>query len=569
MRPHLVAASGQEITITGTISWTETIPASVSPGDSGASGSDVQTGTYNINETSTASPPGLGDWTSGTSTYQVSDNLNETHTDSSGGCVYTDSASEGSSGKLLVGPDASGITVDWGDFFYGNNVYFTINNDFSEQVLETAAGQDCLSGGTYSRDVQISPACDESPFTSELIGRFPGNAFIGPLSINCSGTTSDGGSFTATGNLLVADAPVCADTAGASSRGGGPVVRAMAPACGLVADAGGPYNPVRAASFMLDGSKSKDSSGHRITEWKWTWAPGDNCRPGTKLTTDSKTGETVTIKALCDLKVRLTVTNDASPPDHSYADVYVSVKARPGFDKTPASYQPGPKGHAGTPNDQPLATAKWDAGRNVSACDARTEHLNDRLCPAPENDSYQNHGYTTDLLDDPGGPFDLFPYVTTTDLSVNTIGLLNPYILKGGPIPDGACPKPKAATCIDLYAYNKLHGGQVDAWIAAIKEHEGTGAPGKPLTGHASAAAAAAKMNKGNIRKLLEATIGLTTADGQFVPYLNSEVTGVNLFIANYGLAADSHDIGTYKVYFWRPPKGRTAGAWVLMQDTV
>jgi hypothetical protein len=121
---------------------------------------------------------------------------------------------------------------------------------------------------------------------------------------------------------------------------------------------------------------------------------------------------------------------------------------------------------------------------------------------------------------------------------------------------------------MDMYAYNKLHGGQVDAFIAALKEHEGTGAPGKPLTGHASAAKAAATMDKGNVRKILEASIGLRAADGQFVPYLDREVNGADDFIADYAEAADSHPIGTYKIYLWRPPKGRTPGAWVLVQDT-
>jgi hypothetical protein len=121
--------------------------------------------------------------------------------------------------------------------------------------------------------------------------------------------------------------------------------------------------------------------------------------------------------------------------------------------------------------------------------------------------SYKDNGYTFGTISDKNadgvGPFDGFAYTTTATLTYATVGLINPYILPGGPSPTGACDK--KGTCRNFYAENARKKADIAGFVTANEEHEGYGPAGNPGGGHAGLIGQAAQMDAGNINKLLEA----------------------------------------------------------------
>lgn len=93
------------------------------------------------------------------------------------------------------------------------------------------------------------------------------------------------------------------------------------------AEPGGPYTLPRADTVTLDGTHSVPSKGHHITSWEWQLTPeGTPAGCNGIGSAATMTGNTVSFVALCSVKVKLTVKDDAGKTDSSGTEVVVSPR---------------------------------------------------------------------------------------------------------------------------------------------------------------------------------------------------------------------------------------------------
>jgi hypothetical protein len=298
-----------------------------------------------------------------------------------------------------------------------------------------------------------------------------------------------------------------------------PGVRRAAAVCGgLVADAGGSYDTVRASTVTLDGSKSRATAPATITGYDWSWTPGAGCPSGTTLASSGGRGARLTITVLCGLNITLKVTDSDG---HTATGVAaVTVTARGGqFLTTPADKFTVDRTGGGLTGWTEMSTAggRITSGQNVPTCATPAERNNlDNhavFCPyKPFGRTHRDAGYALATVADRNGtpavvgPFDGFAYVASTDLEVRSTGALNPNLRDGAAPPAGACrgKKREWKTCRSFFDVNKLPGSQLTKYVDEAVQHEGWGAPGQPLTGHAGAMREAARTAPGNVRARLE-----------------------------------------------------------------
>jgi hypothetical protein len=380
--------------------------------------------------------------------------------------------------------------------------------------------------------------------------------------------TQDGWDATYTYHLTKA----CAPTAATRST---PGLQLTAAVCGgLVADAGGPYNAVRASTITLDGSKSHATSPATLTGYEWSWTPGADCPARTTLASSGAQGTQITITVLCGLNITLKVTD--SDGHTATASTDVTVTARGGrFTTTPASsFQVDRTGGGVTDWTETSTAGQFSVGLNVPTCATVTErnNLDNRavFCPyKPFGETHHKAGYMLATVEDHNGPFDGFDYVASTDLNVQSIGALNPNMRPGAPPPTGACrsKKPQLKTCMNFFTANtRLPGSQMTAYVDMVIEHEGFGAPGQPLTGHAGAMREATKTASGNVRARLEELV--SRAPGISHETFASLVVDPAVENAETAVFEASKDplplLGTRKIYLFEPPTARQPGRWKL-----
>lgn len=298
------------------------------------------------------------------------------------------------------------------------------------------------------------------------------------LNMACSGSYDVTGAFNYKAHVIVSSsgslAPACAPASASPAAG----------ECNPVAEAGGPYSTMRATPVTLDGSGSKGD----ITSYTWSFTPGINCPSGTALRTAAKTGAKVPVTPLCNLIATLRVKDGQG---RSATDTAVVLAKARAFDPASISHTEQPLLPVGldprTPQRGiiPPATVGGPpsgvAALNVSKCSKDVVSI---LCPFLKwpyggKRSRLDHGYTLAKVADPGGPFDGFFYVDTATMSIDRIALFNPWLVPFGPAGKGA----KA----NFYIYNHTLGTTVDTYLDRVRDHEGEGLAGAPLTGHTGA----------------------------------------------------------------------------------
>jgi hypothetical protein len=244
---------------------------------------------------------------------------------------------------------------------------------------------------------------------------------------------------------------------------------------------------LRAATRTLDGS---DSTGD-IRSYRWTFSPAPctggreacagACEAARPRSGARKNGERTTIKPLCSIVAKLTVSDGQ---DEDTDTVEVTVKARADGWRTKVEHRWAPTPRQGAPSGAPI-------GPPSASCNASNDCTIDlhgglnapdpRGCPGEEfrgsrifcpllggRRTWNGHGYTLARVSDPGGPFDGYFYVRNATLTVKRLAYINPDLLDGS----------------TFYDHNEAAGGQIEGFVEAVKGHEGWGASTKPETGH-------------------------------------------------------------------------------------
>jgi hypothetical protein len=250
-----------------------------------------------------------------------------------------------------------------------------------------------------------------------------------------------------------------------------------------VAEAGGPYDVVRAGSASLDGTGSTGD----LVRYAWTFTPGPNCPPGTTLIPSTLSGSQVMVVPLCDLVATLTVTDTVGRSSTDTAPIWVSVRPfSPALITHEEQLWTAKKLDKLTPQGEiippSLPGQDWvgNTAINRSKCSMETLSI---LCPyVPEpftENTRLGKGYTLARVNNAGGPFEGFYYVSSGTMSIRRIALFNPYILPAGKKWQGARES--------FYQHNKNAGRDITGFLRLTSLHEGEGIPGLPGTGHTGA----------------------------------------------------------------------------------
>lgn len=240
----------------------------------------------------------------------------------------------------------------------------------------------------------------------------------------------------------------------------------------------GRYPPVeRAAELVLDASASTGA----IEQYRWTFAPGENCPAGGRCREDAlKEGPNPAVILLCDTDITLTVT-DGSREDSD--TVSARVIAREDWETAVRTDLPEGKLQVGrhivgevcrAPGTVPPtesvyacqdADGQWFvsylSGANVSARTGSGEHI---LDPRRKDGTWEGQGYHIGTVENPGGPFHGFHYIERYQMEVARRTLINPQLL-----PD-AHPLPRYG--INLYNKNREEGYDIDGYLEGIRRHE-------------------------------------------------------------------------------------------------
>jgi hypothetical protein len=239
---------------------------------------------------------------------------------------------------------------------------------------------------------------------------------------------------------------------------------------------------IRGGVATLDGSNSKG----RITSYTWTFRAEHGCGNVATKAGARKTGKKVTIKVLCPVAAKLTVSNGSKTDS---ATVTVPVTPRE-FTTPPVKHRELLKDDrvSDPPFVHPGSNYGITLGLNVAACDPKSTGR-PFICPPLRTVGGALTGlggrYTFARVDDSGGPFDGFYYVATAPLTIDRIGILDYWVLPGSPA--------FVANQPNFWDYNSTHPVAVDGASqavdlaglrAAMSAHEGMGMPGQLSTGH-------------------------------------------------------------------------------------
>ncbi|HUP49775.1 MAG TPA: hypothetical protein VNA04_13395 [Thermoanaerobaculia bacterium] len=231
------------------------------------------------------------------------------------------------------------------------------------------------------------------------------------------------------------------------------------------ADPGGPYRVTRGERVELDGSRSRGAG----LRYEWTFAPA-SCPPGLELNRQARlSGVRAQATLLCTTQATLTVTDGHKTDSKSLT---VNVVPREG-EQWETSFTHLPEDgllHGSAPfvrrtsaaGDRDLSyVVNFVGGENVSPTDPSRD-ANETLEPFRQKGTWDNLGYTLEQVSD-GGPFDGVWYVQQYRLQVRRQTLINRFLVPNGtPMRIGS-----------FYEETVRRGTDIDAWLEAIRAHEG------------------------------------------------------------------------------------------------
>jgi hypothetical protein len=410
-------------------------------------------------------------------------------------------------------PDGSYTSINPLNFgFYYSNVaeeqYYNaeVDNTTTSSIDNgpaTTTSSSNLIVNDLNTGIDVSDATGQAGGSNQIAGRYCG----GPP--NFSLTTTDGihysGSMTTTAPFGYQCQPGGGDACSTGlddCTSGGPggtwtyTATAVYTPLPPVAVLAGSYSATRAEPVTLDASNSTGA----INDYDWTFTPESDCNGMALSNTFEDTGTTpsLTITPLCSLNVSLVVTDAFGRTDTTSTEVQVSPRDEPSLWDDDTSYtqvtdDSDPRQAALGVPEYDLHKLKFLGGENVSGCNTDSTLANPIICPLPDsNGNYLNNGYTIGTISDPGpginggGPFDRYQYIATTSFTYQAIGLINQYLVPGGP---NACDfnthGRKNCSPVDWYQENLHSGGP--AFLAAIEGHEGLGYGGHANVGHSGA----------------------------------------------------------------------------------
>lgn len=225
----------------------------------------------------------------------------------------------------------------------------------------------------------------------------------------------------------------------------------------LEADAGGAKSVNRGETVTLDGSGSKG----RIVSYTWTFEDPRDCPRRTDVSRSEMRGATVEVTALCSFTARLSITDVADDDTDTAA-----VTVRPREWKTPFEHV-GDEGIL-DPSVRPIYDKNYpsiyNGGANACSVDGQTTEDSHIFHPPAKDGSWEGDGYTLRLVDDGGGPFDGFWYPEEYTLRVTRQSLLNEFIVKDG--------TQMWRGLGNMYDKNKAAGKPIEAYLAAVRDHE-------------------------------------------------------------------------------------------------
>lgn len=295
---------------------------------------------------------------------------------------------------------------------------------------------------------------------------------------------------------VLADRRITSDQTYAILSGAQARERLVLPLYSVRADPGGPYQVTRGTLLRLDGSRSQG----RDLKYEWYFGPhAPNGESGNEGAT--KEGQRPTTLLLDSVEVILKVT-DTGTGVEDVASTTATVNPRDwetrfshrsNWSVTPNAWQTMWKYPVGTA----LTAEEKRNNRDLGEQCRITEYFQagENWCAAPHDyTDYPNatrvgiihphgklrgtwleNGYAIGRVDDPGGPFDGWSYVTEHELSVERDGVFNPTLRPGGPAPPGAAE--------NLTRANARRGRDLTAFRQGVERHEGMGSGG-PNSGH-------------------------------------------------------------------------------------
>ncbi|WP_338703382.1 hypothetical protein V2W30_39240 [Streptomyces sp. Q6] len=254
-----------------------------------------------------------------------------------------------------------------------------------------------------------------------------------------------------------------------------------------------PVPPVlRAGHAFLDASGS--AGPRQIDTYTWNFAPEGDCPGNLSLTNSSVTSSspTLDIVALCDLSVRLTVSDVRGRTAQQTA--HVSVDPRTAGQWKPTTVDLVPEGSSADPRTprEDFALPRGGFRFALSASRCRRDTRPPLLCPPTDGlGTLEGKAFNLADVNDPNGPFHGFWFVVHNKVTVKMTGLFNPNLFKSSatkhPDPDHRGKK------INWFTLNQRRGKPVSALTQAVRAHEGWGKNGSAArpnnSGHAGAEA--------------------------------------------------------------------------------
>lgn len=188
------------LTLTGSIQWKQYTPQNT---DCPCTGGETQTGTLTINGTNSSDTVSGGGPFAGESQYQVTDATNYTINGGTS-CPGTISGSYSGSGSLPE-QNLSAPTVN----IAINPSAGTASFEVLLQATEQQTNSNCSGTSTSGIPLFFDPGCPGAPATvpASIPGTFTGSNAGGTITVNCSGTTSSGVTYSASGTLTIG--PAC------------------------------------------------------------------------------------------------------------------------------------------------------------------------------------------------------------------------------------------------------------------------------------------------------------------------------------------------------------------------
>ncbi|MET8469056.1 hypothetical protein ABZY90_00340 [Streptomyces sp. NPDC006422] len=293
-----------------------------------------------------------------------------------------------------------------------------------------------------------------------------------------------------------------------------------------------PVAPVlRAGHAFLDASAS--TGPRQIDTYTWDFAPEGDCPSNLSLANPSVTSSspTLDIVVLCDLSVRLTVSDVRGRTAQQSA--HVSVSPRTAGQWKPTTVDLVPEGSSADPRtpaeDFALPKREFRFALTASRCRRDTRPL--LLCPPTDGlGTLEGKAYNLADVNDSNGPFHGFWFVVHNNVTVKMTGLFNPNLFKSSatkhPAPDHRGKK------VNWFTLNQRRGKPVSALTKAVRAHEGWGRSGSAArpnnSGHAGATACYLREDKTRHNPAVALEMGFDRQKANLVSHTNDNLRRIS-----------------------------------------